>query len=109
MPKPINGAALAGMIFAATTVPALAQAPERQTLSVTNTMNQVAHCTLLVDGRVRTYLEIRPEKTWSEEVDPRRLYQLVCMRGKENAYRLEPGTRYRVETVGRRVGVAAAD
>jgi len=101
---PVLAAALAP------TAPALAQAPVKQPLSVTNAMTQVAFCTLLVDGRVRSYLEIRPEKTWSEEVDPRRLYQLVCMRGKENSYRLEPGKPYRVEAVGRKVGlVAAAD
>ncbi|PZQ65773.1 MAG: hypothetical protein DI570_00545 [Phenylobacterium zucineum] len=98
------------LLAAAFAGPAQAQAPDKQPVSVTNAMTQVAHCTLLVDGRVRSYLEIRPEKTWSEEVDPRRLYQLVCMRGKENSYRLEPGKPYRVEAVGRKVGlVATAD
>ncbi|MEW5686636.1 MAG: hypothetical protein AB1942_17095 [Pseudomonadota bacterium] len=104
----VTAPALAAIALLA--APASAQTADKQPISVTNAMNAVAHCTFLVEGRVRTYLEIRPGKTWSEEVDPRRLYQLVCMRGKENSYRLEPGKPYRVEAVGRKVGlVAAAD
>jgi hypothetical protein len=108
MPRPIRAALAAGLILAAPAAPAVAQAPDKQPISITNAMTQVAHCTFLVEGRARTYLEIRPEKTWSEDVDPRRLYQVVCMRGKENSYRLEPGKAYRVEAVGRKIGLVAA-
>lgn len=72
-------------------------APEPQTLTVTNTTDRVAFCTLIFDGRARTELAIRPGRSWYEPFDPRRDLRLVCQRAKRNYFGpLEAGRTYRL-------------
>lgn len=99
--------AAAVAISAASAPPVIAG--ERPILAVTNTQAQrVAYCTLLVDGRARTKLAIRPGKTWSEGFDPRRELLLVCDRANELRFGpLKAGTSYRiVEAEGRKIELA---
>jgi len=86
-----------------------ATAPEAQPVSVTNTQAaRVAYCTLLVDGRARTKLAIRPGKTWSEAFAPRREILLVCDRATSLRFGpLKAGMSYRlVETEGAKIQLA---
>jgi hypothetical protein len=79
-----------------------------QRVAVTNTANQVAYCTLIFDGRARTELAIRPDKTWSEAFAPGRDLRLVCQRSKGRFFGpLEPGKSYRIiPAAGRKLDVA---
>ncbi|WP_068879243.1 hypothetical protein [Phenylobacterium sp. CCH12-B4] len=91
--------------------PTAAQAapPDMPLVSVTNTQaERVAYCTLLVDGRARTKLAIRPGKTWSEGFDPRRELLLVCDRAKALRFGpLKTGASYRlVEIPGAKIELA---
>ena len=108
MPNPAP-AALAALLLAASLPVAAARAaqPEKQVLAVTNATDRVAYCTLIFDGRARTELAIHPGKTWSEAFDPRRRLQLVCQRGKANAFGpLTPGATYRLVPSGSRIDIA---
>lgn len=97
-------------VIAALCVSAPAAAAEEQPLvSVTNTQaERVAYCTLLVDGRARTKLAIRPGRTWSEGFDPRRKLLLVCDRAKALRFGpLKAGARYRlIEIPGAKIELA---
>ena len=108
MSKSIVPASLALLFALAAAGAVQAQKHEPQLLSVTNTTEQVAFCTLIFDGKARTELAIRPGKTWSESFDPRRNLQLVCRRSKTNAFGpLEPGKAYRfVPSPGRKIDIA---
>jgi hypothetical protein len=106
MHKPIVGPLAALLVLAAA---APVAAAEDKLVAVTNTLDQhVAYCTLLVDGRARTKLAIRPGKTWSEGFDPRRELLLVCDRGTSIRFGpLKAGTSYRlVEAEGRKIDLA---
>lgn len=93
----------------AVAVPALAGAPEKQTLSLENGAGRVVDCAVVVDGKTRTMLKMRPGKTWSDEYDPRRDVRLVCERAKKGFWRLQAGTGYRLNDAGgRRVDLAQA-
>lgn len=108
MPTSIRGPLAAALLLAAAPLAAHA-APEAQPVSVTNTQAQrVAYCTLLVDGRARSKLAIRPGKTWTEAFDPRRQILLVCDRATELRFGpLKAGTSYRlVETEGAKIQLA---
>lgn len=96
---------LAALAFAA---PAAAQTPDGyELLSVTNTTERVAFCTLIFDGRARTELAIRPGKTWSEAFAPRRDLRLVCQRGKGLYFGpLDPGKAYRLVQAGSKIDMA---
>jgi hypothetical protein len=86
-----------------------ATAPEKAPVSVTNTQEKrVAYCTLLVDGRARSNLAIRPGKTWSDAFDPRREVLLVCDRATSLKFGpLKAGVNYRlVETEGAKIQLA---
>jgi hypothetical protein len=101
-------APLAGLLALTAALPALA-AEDKPLVAVTNTLDQhVAYCTLLVDGRARTKLAIRPGRTWSEGFDPRRELLLVCDRGTSIRFGpLKAGTSYRlVEAEGRKIELA---
>ena len=107
MHSSIRGPLAAALLLGA---PVVAHAaPEKQPVSVTNTQAQrVAHCTLIVDGRARSNLAIRPGKTWSEPFDPRREVLLVCDRATSIRFGpLKAGTSYRlVETEGAKIEMA---
>jgi len=105
----IKGPLTAALILGAAPIAAHAAAPEKQPVSVTNTQEQrVAHCTLLVDGRARSNLAIRPGKTWTEPFDPRREILLVCDRATSLRFGpLKAGMSYRlVETEGAKIQLA---
>lgn len=93
--------ALAAVVGLAAAGPALA-APESPLVGVTNTQTErVAYCTVLVDGRARTQLAIRPGKTWSDAFDPRRQVLLVCERATSLRFGpLRAGVDYRLTDVG---------
>lgn len=101
--------AVVALAAALTGTPALAaETPAGyEPLSVANTTDRVVFCTLIFDGKARTYLEIRPGKTWTEAFDPRRELRLVCQRAKGNAFGpLEPGKSYRLVAAGSKVVMA---
>jgi len=108
--QPIRLAAL--LALAAAAAPAASQAAtagDKPVVAVTNTQAQrVAYCTLLVDGRARTKLAIRPGHTWSEAFDPRRELLLVCDRGIGLKFGpLKVGQTYRlVEEPGAKISMA---
>jgi len=105
MPKAVT--LLLSAVALALAAPAAAQPPEKQRLSVINTTERVAFCTFLFDGKARTNLAIRPGKTWFEDFDPRRHLQLVCQRGKTNAFGpLEAGKSYRLVVDGSKMDLA---
>jgi hypothetical protein len=105
----IRGPLAAALLLGAIPAGAQAAAPEKQPVSVTNTQAQrVAHCTLIVDGRARSNLAIRPGKTWSEPFDPRREVLLVCDRATAIRFGpLKAGMTYRlVEAEGAKIQLA---
>ena len=105
----IRGPLAAALLLAAAASQANAAAPEKQPVSVTNTQEKrVAYCTLLVDGRARSQLAIRPGKTWSDAFDPRREVLLVCDRATSLRFGpLKAGMSYRiVETEGAKIQLA---
>ncbi|MBI1197410.1 MAG: hypothetical protein GC203_06065 [Phenylobacterium sp.] len=90
-------------------VPALAGAPEKQTLSLENEAGRIVDCAVVVDGKTHVMLKIRPGVTWSDEFDPRRDVRIVCERSKRPYYRVTSGTAYRLSDAGgRRVDLAEA-
>lgn len=104
---PAAATALATLLGAGASL--AAPAPDKPVLSVTNTQTaRVAYCTLLVDGRARTKLAIRPGHTWSDAFDARRELLLVCDRGKSIKFGpLKAGTSYRlVEVEGAKIDIA---
>lgn len=104
---PATATALATLLGAGASL--AAPAPDKPVLSVTNTQAaRVAYCTLLVDGRARTKLAIRPGHTWSEAFDPRRELLLVCDRGIGLKFGpLKVGQTYRlVEEPGAKISLA---
>ena len=109
MQTSIRGPLAAALLLGAAASQANAAAPEKQPVSVTNTQEKrVAHCTLLVDGRARSKLAIRPGKTWSDTFDPRREVLLVCDRATSLRFGpLKAGTSYRlVEVEGAKIEMA---
>ena len=64
---------------------AAAEADDKE-LRVTNEARNVVYCVVLVDGKARNYLNIRPGRTYASNFDPRRSVQLVCERAKRNVY-----------------------
>lgn len=101
--------ALALVPALATTAPAAlaADPPSYERLTVTNTTERVAYCTLLFDGRARTELAIRPGKTWYEGFAPGRDLRLVCQRSKPLFFGpLAPGKSYRLVAAGSKMDVA---
>ena len=98
-------AALAAVLAA----PVQAAPPEKQTLTVTNGASRIVECAVIVDGKARTQLKIRPGKTWADVYDPRRAVQLVCERTKEGVYGpLKIGSAYRFEDGPKRIDLAEA-
>ena len=100
------------LAFAALTLvlaagPALAAAPPKQALQVTNAAARNVECALVVDGKTRTFLKIRPGKTWSDDFDPRRDLRLVCERGKKGVYAVKAGADYHFVDGDGRVDLAA--
>jgi hypothetical protein len=113
MQTSIRGPLAAALLLAAPLLGVMPQAahaaPEKQPVSVTNTQEKrVAYCTLLVDGRARSNLAIRPGKTWSDAFDPRREVLLVCDRATSLRFGpLKAGMSYRiVETEGAKIQLA---
>lgn len=87
---------------------ALAAAPawsaEKLTVRVDNASPRTVDCALVVEGKTRTYLKIRPGKAWWEPFHPRRTLQLVCDRTVgDGVWRLKPGSSYRLVDVGGKV------
>lgn len=66
--------------------PAAAEA-ERGKITLSNDASRPVYCAIVIDGRTRNYIHIRPGKTYVTELDTdRRAVQLVCERAKRNAY-----------------------
>lgn len=100
---------LAALLFALAAIPgaALAEAPAKQTLTLTNTAQRLADCALVVDGKTRNLLKIHTGQTWADDFDSRRTLQLVCERSLKNAvWRVKPGTTYRFVDAAGRVDLA---
>ena len=88
---------IAALLATAAAAPAWSAAPEKQLFQVTNTALRPADCAIVVDGKTRTYLKIRPGKTWADNFDPRRTIQLVCDRAVgDGVWAMKAGTRYRL-------------
>lgn len=97
-----RGPVAAALALAVLPVPSLAETPEKQTFTLTNTADRVAFCTVLVDGRTHVQLALRAGKSWSDALDPRRPVQLVCNRAKQTVFGpLATGKTYRLLMNGR--------
>jgi hypothetical protein len=93
-------------------LPAQAAEPpaDYRQLTVTNTTERVAYCTLIFNGQARTELAIRPGKSWYESFDPRRDLRLVCQRGKGLSFGpLAAGKTYRLVQAGSRLDIAEGE
>lgn len=97
-----RGPVAAALALAALPIPSLAETPEKQTFTLTNTADRLAFCTVLVDGRTHVQLALRAGKSWSDALDPRRPVQLVCNRAKQTVFGpLATGKTYRLLMNGR--------
>jgi hypothetical protein len=99
---------VAAALAAPAALPAAAGAPEPQRLTVQNDADRVVECAVVVDGKARTFLKIRPGKLWSADYDPRRQVQLVCERGKPGVFAVKAGLTYRLSYEANRVQIAEA-
>ncbi len=93
-------------------LPAQAAAPpaDFRQLTVTNTTEHVAYCTLIFNGQARTELAIRPGKSWYESFDPRRDLRLVCQRSKGLFFGpLAAGKTYRLVQAGSKLDIAEGE
>ena len=78
-------------------IPATAADVEKGPVTVSNVSNRIADCAVLIDGRIKYYVKIRPGKTWSDEFQKIRELKLVCERSKEFFFGpLELGGSYRI-------------
>jgi len=84
------------LIAFAVAAPAMA-APEMLPVSVTNASEKIAICTVVVDGRMKYELKIRPGNTWSDDFQSIREVKLVCDRSRELFFGpLKLGGTYRI-------------
>jgi len=93
--------------FLAWTGPIAAAAPEKAVVTVANVSNRIVDCGVVIDGRARTYLRIRPGKSWTDSFDPRRTVQLVCERtvSIDGVFRVQPGASYRLIDVKGKIDI----
>jgi hypothetical protein len=89
-------------------LPAGAGSVEPQRLTLKNEADRAVECAVIVDGKKRTFLKIRPGKLWAGDYDPRRKVQLVCERGKEGVYDVKAGATYAFSYEANRVQLAEA-
>lgn len=107
MPKFVIAALCATLALTAASAARADEPNGHQRLTVTNTTERVAYCTLVFDGRARTELAIRPGKAWFESFAPGRDLRLVCQRSKGLFFGpLAPGKSYRLVTAGSKIDVA---
>lgn len=102
------GAFLVTALGLAAALPAAAAPPEPQRLTVRNDAARIVECAVIVDGKARTFLKMRPGKLWAADYDPRRKVQLVCERGKEGVYTVKAGLTYSLSYEANRVQLAEA-
>lgn len=95
----------AGLALAAA---ARAAPPDLQRLTVRNDAERIVECAVVVDGKARTFLKIRPHKLWAADYDPRRKVQLVCERAKDGVYAVKAGSTYALTYEANRVQIAEA-
>ena len=85
--------------FAAAAGPA-AGAPEQLPLTVSNASARIADCAVLIDGRIKYYVKIRPGNTWSDQFQSIRELKLVCERSRKMFFGpLKLGGVYRIVEV----------
>jgi hypothetical protein len=93
--------------FVLAAAPAMA-APELAPVSVTNATQRLAVCTIVVDGRMKYEVKIRPGKTWSDEFQTIREVKLVCERSRELFFGpLKLGGTYRIYELKRWLEIEA--
>ena len=74
-----------------------AAAAEKLPLSVTNASERIAECAVLIDGRIKKYVNIRPGKTWTDQFDSNRELKLVCEKSRPMYFGpLKLGGAYRI-------------
>ena len=92
---------LAVSITFAAAAPGVA-APEKLPLTVTNASERIADCAVLIDGRIKYYVKIKPGNTWTDEFQTIRELKLVCERSREFFFGpLKLGSAYRIIEVKR--------
>ncbi|WP_421936185.1 hypothetical protein [Phenylobacterium sp.] len=102
--------ALCAAMMAALPAQAAAPPADFRQLTVTNTTERVAYCTLIFNGQARTELAIRPGRSWYESFDPRRDLRLVCQRGKGLSFGpLAAGKTYRLVQAGSKLDIAEGE
>lgn len=101
-------AGLAAALTLAGPRPAGAGDVEPERLALQNDAARVVECAVIVDGKTRTFLKIRPGKLWAADYDPRRKVQLVCERGKPGVFEVKAGQAYRLTYEANRVQLAQA-
>jgi hypothetical protein len=75
--------ALGPLILALAAAAPAQAAVEKAPLTVTNTSQRIADCAVLIDGRIKYYVKIRPGRTWSDDFQTMRELKLVCERSRK--------------------------
>ena len=90
------------LAFAAAPQTAASAEIEKLPLTVTNASERIADCAVLIDGRIKYMVKIRPGNTWTDSFQTIRELKLVCERSR-NLYwgPLKLGGSYRIVEVKR--------
>ena len=92
---------LSALLLALAAVPAGAE-PQKLPVTVTNASERLADCAVLIDGRIKYYVKIKPGDAWTDSFQTIRELKLVCERSR--AYFFGPlklGGAYRIFEVKR--------
>src|SRR5438552_10182883 len=91
-------AALPVLLLALAAAPAAANAEvAKLPLTVTNASERIADCAVLIDGRIKYYVKIKPGDVWSDSFQTIRELKLVCERSREHFFGpLKLGGAYRI-------------
>ncbi|MBW8815738.1 MAG: hypothetical protein JF588_20160 [Caulobacterales bacterium] len=90
------------LALAVTALPAGAETPAAEPLTVTNASARLAECALVVDGHTRTMLKLHVGKSWSDSFRPNQDLRLVCERSRKLFFGpLKAGSTYRLVGDGR--------
>jgi len=92
---------LTALLLALSAAPAGAE-PQKLPVTVTNASERLADCAVVIDGRIKYYVKIKPGDAWTDSFQTIRELKLVCERSR--AYFFGPlklGGAYRIFEVKR--------
>ena len=103
----VRSAGLATLLLLAVAAPAAAV--EKLPLTVTNDSQRIAECAVLIDGRIKKYVNIRPGKTYTDQFESNRELKLVCEKSRPMWFGpLKLGSAYRIVRTGAWFEIAEA-